>query len=269
MENFYILKILKNFVNSIIFDASYICLFNTNFIRIKCLAHTRFLNAIQSSECFGRYALVYDTINTNNKGRLLHFTDRFSFAKDFGIEGHVFPIIEESILDVIQKRLAKIDIEKLNRDMQEKTKAYVERPAPVSGITKAKDDKISVSYFDPSYTVPDNIYDHNNNLLHAAGKIINPLEHTSLTESLIFIDGDDAEQVETALSIRKQKQDKLKIILVKGSPLKLQREHKVWIYFDQAGFITTKLGIKEVPALVEQDGLRLKITTNGKDGRRS
>jgi hypothetical protein len=54
----------------------------TNFIRIKCLAHTRFLNAIQSSECFGRYALVYDTINTNNKGRLLHFTDRFSFAKE-------------------------------------------------------------------------------------------------------------------------------------------------------------------------------------------
>ncbi len=29
---------MKNFVNSIIFDASYICLFNTNFIRIKTIA---------------------------------------------------------------------------------------------------------------------------------------------------------------------------------------------------------------------------------------
>ena len=88
------------------------------------------------------------------------------------------------------------------------------------------------------------------------GTRINPLEHIALRESLIFIDGDDEEQVSYALSL-----SDANIILVKGSPLKLQRKHKRWIYFDQAGVMTTKLGITEVPALVEQDRLKLRITT--------
>lgn len=185
----------------------------------------------------------------------------YALARDFGVEGHTFPIIEEDILKVIEKRLTNIDMVKFNKKIQNKTKEYIERPTPISGIKKATENR--VYYFDPTYTVPDNIYDHNNNLLHEAGKAINPLEHTSLTEALIFIDGDDEAQVKLALGLRSKKQDKLKIILVKGSPLKLQRQHKKWIYFDQAGFITTKLGITEVPALVEQEGQKLKITIMG------
>ena len=177
-------------------------------------------------------------------------------AKDFGIEGHTFPILEQDILKVIEKKLANIDIDKFNKEIQNKTKEYIERPKAVLGIKKAKERK--VFYFDPSYKVPENIYDHNNNLLHASGKIINPLEHTALQNSMIFIDGDDEEHVELALNISKQKESKLKVILVKGSPLKVQRKHKIWIYFDQAGFITTKFGIKEVPALVEQEGLKIE-----------
>ena len=68
------------------------------------------------------------------------------------------------------------------------------------------------------------------------------------------------------MNLYKEREEKLKIILVKGEPLKLQREQreqKIWIYFDQAGFLTQKLGIKEVPALVIQDGLRLKISVIG------
>lgn len=51
--------------------------------------------------------------------------------------------------------------------------------------------------------------------------------------------------------------------MVKGSPLELQRKHKIWIFFDQAGFITNKLGIREVPALVTQEGLNLKVSIMG------
>ena len=68
------------------------------------------------------------------------------------------------------------------------------------------------------------------------------------------------------MNLYREREEKLKIILVKGEPLKLQRElkkQKIWIYFDQAGFLTQKLEIKEVPALVTQDGLRLKISIIG------
>ena len=179
-------------------------------------------------------------------------------ARDFGIQGHIYPIQEENILKVIEARLEKIDLDKLNKELKEKTQKYVETPPSVKGITKAKAQDKKIRYYDPTYTNPEDIFDHNGLLIAPKGKRINPLEFTSLNQPLIFIDGDDEEQVAYALS-----HIKAKIILVKGSPLKLQRAHKRWIYFDQAGFITNKLGIIEVPALVEQDGLRLKITIGG------
>ena len=39
----------------------------------------------------------------------------------------------------------------------------------------------------------------------------------------------------------------------------LSEELKVPVYFDQAGLLTKKLGIKHAPALVAQVGLRLRI----------
>ena len=170
---------------------------------------------------------------------LILFSSSFAIAKDFGIQGHTFPIIEENILKVIEAKLQKIDLEKLNKELQDKTEKYVENPPSVKGITKAKENK--TFYFDPSYTVPQDIYDHLGILIAAKGTRINPLEHTALVQPLIFIDGDDKEQVELAVRLSSQGQDKIKIILVKGFPLKLQRAHKKWIYFDQAGVLTSNL----------------------------
>jgi conjugal transfer pilus assembly protein TraW len=46
---------------------------------------------------------------------------------------------------------------------------------------------------------------------------------------------------------------------VKGAPLLLSEELKVPVYFDQSGLLTKKLGIHHVPALVTQEGMRLRI----------
>lgn len=182
-------------------------------------------------------------------------------AKDFGIEGHTYEIAEEDILQYIKKKLANFDIQKLNNEMKSRTTQYVERPNAVQGITNAKEN--ALFYYDPTYTLQRDIKDHEGKLIHKAGTKINPLEHLSLQEDLIFINGDIKSQIEFALKHREKKLSKAKIILTKGSPLSLQREHKIWIYFDQAGAITDKLGISEVPAIVEQEGLKLRITIVG------
>ncbi len=178
-------------------------------------------------------------------------------AKDFGTQGHVFTIIEEDFLEVINARLQKIDWDEFNKNTQNKTKEYIERPTAVSGIVNAKESK--EFFYDPTYVLDQDIRDHNNQLLHAAGTKVNPLEFIPLREALLFIDGDDESQVKFALK------QQAKIILVKGSPLKLQRKEKIWIYFDQGGVLTSKLGITQVPALVAQEGLQLKIKIFGGD----
>lgn len=216
-------------------------------------------------------------------------------AKDFATHGHVFTIFERDILEVINEQLQSKDLDALNKKMQTTTKNYVENPTEVKGITNYKkqrnnhnNGKITdaslpeVFYYDPTYTLDRDIFDAKGSLLHKSGKKVNPLEYIPLRENLLFINGDDQRQVAlaTALHHKKWKKEQknkkneqnrqnqkayndikdIKIILTKGSPLKIQREHKIWIYFDQAGILTSKLGIKQVPALVEQDGLRLKIT---------
>ncbi len=185
-------------------------------------------------------------------------------AKDFGIEGHTYQIIEEDFLEVIAGKIKKTNWDEVNKKIQTKTKEYVERPTAVLGITRAKESK--EFFYDPSYVLTQDIRDQNNQIIHKAGIEVNLLEFNLLREALLFIDGDDDKQIKLALSLYKEQEEKLKIILVKGEPLKLQREQreqKIWIYFDQAGFLTQKLGINEVPALVTQDGLRLKISVIG------
>jgi conjugal transfer pilus assembly protein TraW len=178
-------------------------------------------------------------------------------AKDFGTQGHVFSIIEQDFLEVINAKLKKVDWTKFNQKLQDKTKDYIENPTAINGVNKAKESK--EYFYDPTYVLNQDIYDHNGKLIHKAGTKINPLELTSLRESLIFIDGEDKDQVQFALEQYKQKEGKAKIIFVKGSPLKLQRQEKIWIYFDQGGVLTSKLNIQEIPAKVEQSGLKLKI----------
>ena len=50
-----------------------------------------------------------------------------------------------------------------------------------------------------------------------------------------------------------------KIILVGGSPLQLEEELGVSIYFDQQGSLTSKFGIQHSPAIAIQEGLKIRI----------
>ena len=51
----------------------------------------------------------------------------------------------------------------------------------------------------------------------------------------------------------------MKLILTGGSYLDLMRRWKQTVYYDQQGLLTTRLGIRQVPARVTQDGKRLRI----------
>ena len=139
----------------------------------------------------------------------------------------------------------------------------VERPKPVEGLSKAL--KSRVFTYDPTYVVPEDLKDHQGRIIHSKGTRLNPLETVTLSQSLLFFDGDDGDQVAFAKAKLKEKSKEslkeglIKLILVKGAPLALSEELKVPVYFDQLGLLTKKLGIRHVPALVMQEGLHLRI----------
>ena len=181
----------------------------------------------------------------------------FVYAKDYGVVGHSYEISEQDIVEYIKTKLQDVDLESVNKQMQDQVHSTVNRPKAVEGLIKAE--KSREYYYDPTYILDRDIYDHKGTLIHAVGTKINPLSKIPLSNALIFIDGDDDEQVKYALSEFRGLDRRAKIILTNGSPIALQKKHKIWIYFDQFGYLTKKFSIKHLPAKVTQSGLSLKI----------
>ena len=192
---------------------------------------------------------------------LLSLSSHQAVAKDFGTRGMVFEIEEVDMLLYIKSRLAALEesggIEKLNKDMQDRTKNYVYEPAPIEGITKAS--KRRVRLYDPTYIVDKDIYDQDGELMHERGKVINPLDHAPWPVNLLFIDGSDKEQVNWALEESNATNKLSKIVLVKGRPVDLMKKHQLRVYFDQKGLLSKRLGIEKVPSKVQQKGNMLEI----------
>lgn len=180
-------------------------------------------------------------------------------AKDYGQVGTVFAIIEPDLLRVIETKLntmqASGQIDAMNQRLRSRTEAKVRRPDPVAGIEAAI--KVRTWLHDPSIVIDHDIKDHKGQLIAARGKRINPLDYVVVKSPLVFIDGDDEDQVAWAL---KRFDDKARLILVRGAPLELMTKRQRRFYFDQAGTLTSKFGITAVPAVVEQAGKAMRVT---------
>jgi conjugal transfer pilus assembly protein TraW len=182
-------------------------------------------------------------------------------ARDLGVIGPVYAIAEPSLLEVIQAKLRQMqangDLSRLQRESQARIRREVEQPVPVAGITKTT--RARSFHFDPSIEVPYPILDAEGRVIVAPGTRVNPLDTVSLSRPLLFIDARDSTQLDQAQRLLGERKGQLKLILTGGSYLDLMRRWKLAVFYDQQGQLSTQLGIRHVPALVTQDGKRLRI----------
>lgn len=182
-------------------------------------------------------------------------------AKNLGTWGKTFAIQEPDLLQVIETKLAHLQnsgkLDALQKTWQQQAKTAVKRPKPVSHIRHTSQPR--TFYFDPSVTIPEDFKDHQGTVFQKAGTRVNPLKTVSLTKALLFLDGDDAAQIQWALAETKTRNHKTTLILVKGSPTQHMAQTKQRFYFDQGGRLVEKFGIEQVPARVSQAGLLLKV----------
>jgi conjugal transfer pilus assembly protein TraW len=182
-------------------------------------------------------------------------------AMDGGVIGPTYEISEPNLLTFIEQRLREKEASGELRRMEEQARdrgiATVRQPAPVEGLS-ATQTKRSF-YFDPSYTLERNILDAQGRLMFPAGTRANPLNIVSLPQRLLFFDARDPRQVAQARALIARYDGRVKPILTGGSYLELMQRWQVPVYYDQFGLLTRKLGIRQVPALVSQEGQRLRI----------
>lgn len=183
-----------------------------------------------------------------------------SQARDFGLEGQAFPIIEPDLLATIESRLRRADasgeLARMNDVFARRVEAKVRRPDAVSGMTAARAER-SWTY-DPTVAVEADIRDQKGNLVAAAGQRINPLDFVVIRQDLVFIDGDNRGELDWA--VKRFNDPRAKIIFVKGSPIDQMTARKRRFYFDQDGKLTGTFGIRHTPAIVSQAGRTMRVT---------
>ena len=182
-------------------------------------------------------------------------------AQDLGVIGPVYPIAEPSLLEVILSKLrdeqASGHLAKLQRNAQASATRALEHPQAITTVKRAGAPR--TYYYDPSIVVPYAITDADGRIIVAPATKVNPLDTVSLSKRLLFFDGRDPQQVMRARALIDQHHGRVKLILTGGSYVDLMRRWKQPVFFDQQGLLIEKLRIQHVPALVYQEGKRLRI----------
>lgn len=187
-------------------------------------------------------------------------------AKELGAVGSIWKIKERSLITVMQERLAKKFENKSEEEIQNEIRERIEqralRPDPVQGVIKAT--KTEIRYFDPSFTVTKDLADQNGIIFVRKGQVYNPFDISGFTQTLIFIDGDDVQQLNWVKSFKPSTM-RSKIILINGNIKDTEKYLSQKVYFDQLGELSARFDIERVPSIIEAapQEKKLKITEVG------
>jgi len=185
----------------------------------------------------------------------------YSLASDLGVVGPTYEIAERDLIEVMKDKFRRMErtgeLVKVQENYKKQVLDAVEKPKPVPGI---KNTETAQTYFvDPTWTLDRNVVDEKGNLLFPSGTKVNPLDYAPLTQQLLFFDQRERSQVAFAKRFIEQSTARVKPILVGGEPLKLMRQWKREVYYDQGGVLSRAFLLKHSPAIVSQDGKRLRI----------
>jgi conjugal transfer pilus assembly protein TraW len=180
-------------------------------------------------------------------------------SDDLGTIGPTWPIAEHDLLDLMLDKVRQKqndgEVGQLEEQLHDRSRDYVAHP-PSLHLARATQD--SARRFDPTLVLPYDIHDAKGHVLWPKGTRVNPLEHRSFDETLVFIDGDDSVQVAWLRHHFEQDRHHAmhdKVVLTGGSPATLaqQLNSGTTFYSDQDGRLVAKFGIEAVPATVGAD----------------
>jgi len=183
-------------------------------------------------------------------------------AKNIGQYGQIFQVAEEDIRQIIMKRLESMqhsgELLHVQREIEQRIAAHTIRPKPLTLTTTSNPRTFRI---DPTVTVSHDLWTPDGLLIAKAGLRINPFERVHFSKTLFFFNADDKKQVAW---VKKHYADynHVKFILT-GGDVRVAAELFGRIYFDINGLISTRLHVKHVPSIVNQDGLNWQVREIG------
>ena len=184
-----------------------------------------------------------------------------SHAEDLGAIGPTYEITERDLIEVIKDKFRRMErtgeLARMQDDYKRRVIDGIEHPRPIPGVRPTETSR--TFYIDPSWTLDRNVVDEKGRVLFLAGTKVNPFDYDRMSKALLFFDARYKAQVEFAKRFMAESRVPVKPILVGGEPMKLMREWKREVFFDQDGALTQRFSITQSPAVVTQEGRRLRV----------
>ena len=179
---------------------------------------------------------------------------------DLGVVGQAYEIAEPDMLQGFYSKLRHAEANGKMAEVEAEIKQrFIDHANRPKGVLLPRAEEHRVYYYDPSTVLTQDIIDHEGNVLWPVGTKINPLEYISMSQQWLFFDGDDPEQAAWARDYMQRYPNRVRLILIQGAVLKLAKAWDTRLYFDQRGTYVEKFGIKAVPAILSQEGKKLRI----------
>lgn len=182
-------------------------------------------------------------------------------AEDLGVIGKTYDIAERDLIEAMKDKLRQMEktgeLAKKQDEYKNRLMSGIEHPKPIPGIQATE--TANTHYYDPSIVTDKDIADATGKILYPRGTRVNPLDYIGWNKYLLFVDGRDQKQLDLTKRITAASDRPVKLVLVAGEPLNLMRKWKKQVYYDQGGILTRRFAITRVPAMVRQEGRRLRI----------
>ena len=182
-------------------------------------------------------------------------------AEDLGVIGKTYDIAERDLIEAMKDKLRQMEktgeLAKKQDEYKNRVMSGIEHPRPIPGIQATE--TANTHYYDPSIVTDKDIADATGKILYPRGTRVNPLDYIGWNKYLLFVDGRDQKQLDLTKRITAASDRPVKLVLVAGEPLNLMRKWKKQVYYDQGGILTRRFAITRVPAMVRQEGRRLRI----------
>lgn len=184
----------------------------------------------------------------------------YATVYDLGVVGQTYEIAEPDMLEGFYSKLRQAEangkMAEVEAEMKQRFIDHANRP---KGITLPRAEEHRVYYYDPSTVLTQDIVDHEGNVLWPSGTKVNPLDYIAMSQQWLFFNADDPEQAAWAQDYLQRYPNRVRPILIQGAVLELSKAWDTRLYFDQHGTYVEKFGIKRVPAILSQEGKKLRI----------
>ena len=174
-------------------------------------------------------------------------------GKDLGVHGQLYEIKEEDMLSYVRRKAGEIDMRGLQESVEKKVQESWAQHSFVSlDVPSATEERIR--YVDPSVNVQNPLRDHTGKMIFPAG-VVNPLDHVSLSKSILVLRED---QVERALEETGKRGEKPILLLTDGD-IRMASLLAGQTVYKATPFMLRRLGVEKTPALVTQEGKKLRV----------